>query len=216
MTQDDEILGFELVWKGYDIGQVDRYIDDLNQRLDAAMAGLDALGTLETQLYEAQAEIGRLRAAARHGSAARQVGARISEILTLAEEQAAELRAQARRDAEQIRRRAATAPVGKTAPAGTTAPAGKTAPARKDSSAGRRRARTPHAPHAEHGDDQPDNADDRTDDGPQGLAGHGAATEDIQALQGPDHAEGSGKQADDEVQPRAHTRTLARRTRPAQ
>jgi hypothetical protein len=74
-----------------------------------------------------------------------------------------------------------------------------------------------HRSHAEPGHDQADDGDDRADNGPQRLAVHPAgATQEIESLQRPDHAEEHRKQANHEKQPRAHIRTLARGTRPAQ
>lgn len=94
---------FELVWHGYDPYQVNRYIDYLTGRLDIALAGLDDVAVLQQQLAVAQKEIERLRAVARYLPASVDVGNRIDEILSLAERQAAEVRAQAERDAQEIR-----------------------------------------------------------------------------------------------------------------
>lgn len=94
---------FQLVWHGYDPYQVNRYIDYLTGRLDIAMAGLDDVAALQQQLAVAHAEIERLRAVARHVPSSATVADRINEIVTMAEKQAAEMRAEAERDAQRMR-----------------------------------------------------------------------------------------------------------------
>lgn len=94
---------FELVWHGYDPYQVNRYIDYLTGRLDIALAGLDDVAVLHQQLALAQSEIERLRAVVRYLPATVTVADRIDEIISLTEQQAAELRAQAEQDAQRMR-----------------------------------------------------------------------------------------------------------------
>lgn len=102
-TEADGAKDFALVWHGYDPYQVNRYIDYLTGQLDVAMAGLDDVAALQQQLALAHREIERLRAILRHIPSSATVGDRITEIISLAEQQAAELRAQAERDAQRIR-----------------------------------------------------------------------------------------------------------------
>lgn len=102
----DGAKDFALVWHGYDPYQVNRYIDYLTGRLDVAMAELDDVAALQQQLAMAHREIERLRAITRHIPSSATVGERITEIISLAERQAAELRAQAERDAQRIREEA--------------------------------------------------------------------------------------------------------------
>jgi cell division septum initiation protein DivIVA len=97
---------FELVWRGYDQRQVQKYIDDLNLRLTAALSGLDAANSLETELYQAQAEIERLRGIIRRISASTRMEDRLTKILGLAEDHASNMRNEAERDAREIRDRA--------------------------------------------------------------------------------------------------------------
>jgi cell division septum initiation protein DivIVA len=97
---------FELVVRGYHRGQVQRYIEHMTHRLEAAQAGLDAAEELERRLLEAYEEIERLRAVATYLPAAEDAGEKIAEILGLAEQQAAQMRADAERDARAIRARA--------------------------------------------------------------------------------------------------------------
>jgi len=104
-VRDDD---FEMVLRGYHPRQVRRYIDDLNRRLDAAVAGLDAAAGLERQLAEAHAEIERLRALTRHPpTTPTETGERIERILALAEEQGAEILAGAERERAGVLARAA-------------------------------------------------------------------------------------------------------------
>lgn len=102
---------FPVVLRGYDRGRVDAVVADLRSRLDRATAGQEAA---EGELAAARAAVGEARAAAerarREGEQARDerdgrlapaaLAERIQRILTLAEEEAADQRAAARRDAD--------------------------------------------------------------------------------------------------------------------
>lgn len=94
---------FELVWHGYNPYQVNRYIDYLTGRLEIALASLDDVAALQRDLAVAHSEIERLRTMSRYVPRAATVGDRISEILALAEEQAAQMRQQAEQDVQQMR-----------------------------------------------------------------------------------------------------------------
>jgi cell division septum initiation protein DivIVA len=94
---------FELVWHGYNPYQVNRYIDYLTGRLEIALASLDDVAALQRDLAIAHGEIERLRTMSRYVPRAATVGDRISEILALAEEQAAQMRQQAEQEVQQMR-----------------------------------------------------------------------------------------------------------------
>jgi chromosome segregation ATPase len=88
--QDDRSdQNFDIVLRGYERNQVDRHV-----------------GHLEQLLAEAHAEVERLQDGR---PSYRELGGRIAQMLTLAEEQADEIRAEAFRATEDIRQRAAEA-----------------------------------------------------------------------------------------------------------
>lgn len=87
---------FEIALWGYDRGQVERCLADMVDRLEVALAQLDALEQLQAQLCEAHLEIDQLRSAAEQRPS---VANRISSLMMIAEE----LYEQARREAEAVR-----------------------------------------------------------------------------------------------------------------
>lgn len=104
-----ELPEFDLAVLGYDRRQVKRCLRDLTARLDEALRQLDANLVLRQQLAEARRELEYLR----RKPPAPPIGAddpgwseRIGRILAAAEEEAIAMRAEAERDAEQIRARA--------------------------------------------------------------------------------------------------------------
>lgn len=100
---DTSPYGFELVRRGYDRAQVDERISKLVSDRDSALARITALEKrieelhLETQNAQAQVNDAEPSYAG--------LGARVEKILRLAEEEAKDLREEARRAAEQHRDR---------------------------------------------------------------------------------------------------------------
>ncbi|MFZ5851254.1 MAG: DivIVA domain-containing protein, partial [Actinomycetota bacterium] len=92
---------FDVVLRGYDRGQVDRHVAGLEGAVRQATA---QLGDLEAQVGALRAELAQahrlLQEAERPSYSG--LGARIEQLLRLAEEQASELVAQARAEAAQL------------------------------------------------------------------------------------------------------------------
>lgn len=107
MSDTSSPFGFELVRRGYDRGQVDDRITKLVADRDSALARITALEKrieelhLETQNAQAQVTDAEPSYAG--------LGARVEKILRLAEEEAKDLREEARRAAEQHRELAESA-----------------------------------------------------------------------------------------------------------
>ncbi len=107
MSDTSSPFGFELVRRGYDRGQVDDRITKLVADRDSALARITALEKrieelhLETQNAQAQVNDAEPSYAG--------LGARVEKILRLAEEEAKDLREEARRAAEQHRELAESA-----------------------------------------------------------------------------------------------------------
>ena len=107
MSDTSSPFGFELVRRGYDRGQVDDRITKLVADRDSALARITALEKrieelhLETQNAQAQVSDAEPSYAG--------LGARVEKILRLAEEEAKDLREEARRAAEQHRELAESA-----------------------------------------------------------------------------------------------------------
>lgn len=101
--QADKLSNFDLAVLGYDRHQVDRHLDEVHQHLADAAAAFDAAVALQHELNAARSEIAELRAVAASYPEHTKLGERVTEILMLAEEQAAAIRADAEREAEQIR-----------------------------------------------------------------------------------------------------------------
>ena len=107
MSDTSSPFGFELVRRGYDRGQVDERITKLVADRDSALARITALEKrieelhLETQNAQAQVNDAEPSYAG--------LGARVEKILRLAEEEAKDLREEARRAAEQHRELAESA-----------------------------------------------------------------------------------------------------------
>jgi cell division septum initiation protein DivIVA len=97
------MLNFDLSLLGYNRGQVDRHIDKLNRRLSDAMVTFDSAIALQHELNAAREEIDNLRKVAAHFPHHTRLGEQITEILMLAEEQAATIRAEAEDEAKTIR-----------------------------------------------------------------------------------------------------------------
>jgi cell division septum initiation protein DivIVA len=101
MSDTSSPFGFELVRRGYDRGQVDDRITKLVADRDSALTRITALEKrieelhLETQNAQAQVNDSEPSYAG--------LGARVEKILRLAEEEAKDLREEARRAAEQDR-----------------------------------------------------------------------------------------------------------------
>ncbi len=105
----DELARFDLAVLGYDRRQVQQCLRDLTNRLEEALRQLDATLILRQQLAKARQEVEYLRK--NPPPPPRDVpdpkwAERIGRILEAAEEQATALRAEAEREAEQIRARA--------------------------------------------------------------------------------------------------------------
>lgn len=105
----NELAHFDLALLGYDRRQVRRCLRDLTARLDEALRQLDAALIVRQQLAQAQQELEYLR----KNPPPRpwqlpdpNWSERIGRILAAAEEEAAAMRAEAEREAEQIRERA--------------------------------------------------------------------------------------------------------------
>ena len=107
MSDPSSPFGFELVRRGYDRGQVDDRITKLVADRDSALARITSLEKrieelhLETQNAQAQVTDAEPSYAG--------LGARVEKILRLAEEEAKDLREEARRAAEQHRELAESA-----------------------------------------------------------------------------------------------------------
>jgi DivIVA domain-containing protein len=104
---------FQTVMFGYDRAQVDEYIDAICDELHVLSSAVKRMTPIEHDLLAANAEVHRLREviAASVGNAV--AGVRIQQMLQLAEEEAAAMRAdgqraldQANRDASEVRRAA--------------------------------------------------------------------------------------------------------------
>lgn len=102
----NDLQNFEVALLGYDRQQVEQYLEDVTARLREALYGLDAKALLHQQLYEACCEVDRLQGRGRTPTEDLPWPDRISQILEIAEEHAAALRSEAKREAEQIRARA--------------------------------------------------------------------------------------------------------------
>ena len=105
----DELARFDLAVLGYDHRQDQRCLRDLTNRLEEALRQLDATLILRQQLAKARQEVEYLRK--NPPPPPRDVpdpkwAERIGRILEAAVEQATALRAEAEREAEQIRARA--------------------------------------------------------------------------------------------------------------
>ncbi|MDP9497621.1 MAG: DivIVA domain-containing protein, partial [Actinomycetota bacterium] len=107
LQHDAEPVGFDVVLRGYDRHQVDDYLD----RVDASLSDADArhasdgerIRGLERELGELRAELDRAQQRAEgRPEPASLVGERLTRMLALAEEEAAELRTSARRDADAL------------------------------------------------------------------------------------------------------------------
>lgn len=103
-----ELPEFDLALLGYDRRQVKRCLRELTTRLDEALRQLDANLILRQQLAEAQRELEYLRRKPPTplGSTDPDWSERIGRILAAAEEEALAIRADAEREAEEIRQRA--------------------------------------------------------------------------------------------------------------
>jgi cell division septum initiation protein DivIVA len=99
----DKLSNFDLAMLGYDRRQVDRHLDELHQHLADAAAAFDAAAALQHELNAAHNEIADLRAVATSYPEHTKLGERVTEILMLAEEQAAAILAEAEREAERLR-----------------------------------------------------------------------------------------------------------------
>ena len=111
MSQQDH--QFRVVLRGYDPADVDRAMADLQNRVIAAEHGAEGL---RSQLQEAQGRAEAVRAERSAEAEAAQapvqpatfenLGARVGQILSLAEEEAAEMRDSVRAELESLRKEA--------------------------------------------------------------------------------------------------------------
>lgn len=91
---------FDTALRGYDRGQVDRYVSQVDTSFEALRAEATAAWT---QLEAAQDEIRRLRAEVDHGRpGAEAIGNRVAQIIALAESEAEQTIAEARRLAAEM------------------------------------------------------------------------------------------------------------------
>jgi hypothetical protein len=97
------MLNFDLALLGYNRRQVDRHIDKLHRRMSDAMVTFDSAIALQKELNATKEEVDQLRKVATNYQSHSRLGEQITEILMLAEEQAAAIRAEAEDEAKTIR-----------------------------------------------------------------------------------------------------------------
>lgn len=99
-----ERADFEVVREGYDRGQVDQYVDEIIELLKRLIEEAESTYAVRMELDAAQQEISRLRRHLEGRPAVFRTTGRIEQMLRLAEQEAADIVAQARRDCEQAHR----------------------------------------------------------------------------------------------------------------
>jgi cell division septum initiation protein DivIVA len=104
---------FRTVMFGYDRAQVDDYVNAIRDELHVLSVAVKRLTPVEEELAAAQTEIRRLQGAVAAATPSSAASARITQMLRVAEEEAAALRAEANevlakanQDADEIRRHA--------------------------------------------------------------------------------------------------------------
>lgn len=101
------MLDFDVALLGYNRRQVDQHIEKLHRRLSDAMVTFDSAIALQNELNATRDEVDKLRKVANNYDQHYRLGEQITEILMLAEEQAAAIRAEAEDEAKKIRAEAA-------------------------------------------------------------------------------------------------------------
>jgi dsDNA-specific endonuclease/ATPase MutS2 len=100
-------MEFSVVELGYDREQVDHCLEDLGEQLEKMTAEAQSTATAKTELALAREEVTRLRRTLRGRPAVYRTSVRLHHMLELAQEEAAEIVAQAREELAAARREAA-------------------------------------------------------------------------------------------------------------